>query len=266
LIDCRATLELSLSNPTTVKPPFRSVCRLLSATVFVVAACFTSGQLHAAAAGTAVIRGTVSNAATAANLGNASVHVKGTAQEVLTERDGSYVIAGLPAGTHEVVVSYVGLDAQARTVSVGPGETARLDFALTAELYKMDKFVVASEVEGNAAQLNKQKKSDVFMQSVSADMLGAIPQGNIGEFLKYIPGLLVDYGTVSDANTVSMRGQDAESTLFTFDGVVPAATGFASRAGNANDVSSRALAFRDTTIDNVESIEVFKAPPPWMAP
>jgi iron complex outermembrane recepter protein len=244
----------------------RPCMRFFGAVSFVVGYLLI-GQIATAATGaTGAIRGTVSNAATGNHLNDASVQVKGVRQEFLTERDGSYAIPGLAPGTYELTVSYTGLDPEKRTVSVGMGETARQDFALTSGIYKMDTFVVASELEGNAAQLNRQKKADVFTQAVSTDMLGVSPEGNIGEFLKYVPGLLVDYGTVSDARSVSMRGQDAESTLFTFDGMVPAATGFAPRANNANDVSSRAMDFRDMTIDNVESIEVFKAPPAWMAP
>ncbi|MGH7944638.1 MAG: TonB-dependent receptor [Opitutaceae bacterium] len=225
-----------------------------------------AAHTHAQTAPTGTIRGAVSNAATGNNLNNAGIRVQGSTQEYLTDRDGSFTVMGLAPGSYDLTVSYTGLDPQTRTVTVGPGETARQNFELTSGIYKMDTVVVASELEGNAAELNKQKKSDVFMQSVSTDMLGVSPQGNIGEFLKYIPGLLVDYGTVSDASSVTMRGQDAESTLFTFDGVVPAATGFTPRANQPGDQSSRAMNFRDMTIDNIESIEVFKAPPPWMAP
>ena len=52
------------------------------------------------------------------------------------------------------------------------------------------------------------------MTAISADTLGEVPDGNIGEFLKYVPGLLVNYSN-ADAATVSVRGQDPEATTFT---------------------------------------------------
>src|SRR6188768_3964508 len=67
---------------------------------------------RAATAPTAMIRGTVSNAATSNNLNQASVRVQGQQQEYLTERDGSYAVIGLAPGTYEITVNYVGLDAQ----------------------------------------------------------------------------------------------------------------------------------------------------------
>jgi TonB-dependent receptor len=217
----------------------------------------------ARAAGSSVIRGTVRNAATAANLGQASVRLAGRAQEILTERDGTFALGALAAGTYEITASYVGLDAQTKTVSVGAGETARQDFELTSGIYRLDAFVVAGELEGNAAEINKVKKSDVFMNAISADALGTIPAGNIGEFLKYVPGLLIDYGAFPEAENVSMRGQDADATLFTFDGLPQASAGTVPRAA---DSATTAFNFRDISIDNIEAIEVYKAPPAWMSP
>jgi TonB-dependent receptor len=130
----------------------------------------------------------------------------------------------------------------------------------------METFTVAAEVEGNAAEINKQKRADIFMESISADSLGTVPDGNIGEFLRYMPGVQINYVN-ADANTVSMRGQDADATVFTFDGQIPAASGTPPRSSSgSSDVSSRAFEFSQASINNIESIEVYKAPPPWMAP
>lgn len=224
--------------------------------------------LHAQNAGApagaaASIRGTVRNAATAANLNQASIRITNQPHEILTERDGTYLVSGLRPGTYELTVTFVGLDPQAKSLTLAAGETAVHDFDLTSSLYKMDAFVVAGEVEGNAAEINKAKKSDVFINAISADMLGTIPGGNVGEFLKYVPGLLVDYGAFPEAETVSMRGQDADATQFTFDGMPQASAG---RVPRAADESTTGMNFNDMTIDNIEAIEVFKAPPAWMSP
>jgi TonB-dependent receptor len=211
----------------------------------------------------ASIRGTVRNAATAANLNQASVRITSQPREILTERDGTFAVSGLHPGSYEITVSFVGLDSETKSVNVGAGETAALDFELTSSLYKMDAFVVSGELEGNAAEINKAKKSDFFINAVSADMLGTIPGGNVGEFLKYVPGLLVDYGAFPEAESVSMRGQDADATQFTFDGMPQASAG---RVPRAADQSTSEMNFNDMTIDNIEAIEVYKAPPAWMAP
>ena len=240
--------------------------RLLQCFVLAVAAAFGAMQLSGQTTGGGAITGTVANSATRAFLDNAEVKVAGSNVSVLTDRDGSYRIANLAPGTYSLAVSYTGLDVETRSVTVGAGQTARQDFNLTSGIYKMGEFVVAAEAEGNAAAINQQKKSDVFIQAISADTLGIVPDGNIGEFLRYVPGIQVNF-TNADASTVSMRGQDPEATLFTFDGQIPAAAGTPPRSSTgSSDASSRAFEFSSATISNIETIEVFKAPPPWMSP
>ncbi len=217
-------------------------------------------------AATGAITGTVANAGTRQFLNEAEVKVNGTNQKVLTERDGSFELRNLAPGTYTLEVSYTGLDSETRSVTVAAGKAAHEEFNLTTGIYKMAAFTVASEVEGNAAQINKQKKSDTFMTAISADTLGEVPEGNIGEFLKYVPGLQVNYVN-ADASTVSMRGQDPDATTFTVDGQIPAAAGTPPRSSTgSSDASARAFEFTQMSITNIESVEVFKAPPPWLAP
>ena len=187
-------------------------------------------------------------------------------RSTLTDREGRFTLEGVPAGAATVTVSYTGLDDSSQPVNVIAGQTVRRDVALTSAIYRLDAFVVASEIEGNAAAVNTQKKSDSFMQAISADTLGNVAEGNIGEFLRYVPGIQVNFSN-ADASTVSMRGQDPEATVFTFDGQIPAAAGTPPRSSTgSSDASSRAFEFSQATIANIETIEVFKAPPPWMSP
>jgi iron complex outermembrane recepter protein len=212
------------------------------------------------------IAGTVANSSTRQFLSSAEIKINGTSQSVLTDREGGFILPNLAPGSYRIEVSYTGLDPETRTVEVVGGQTARADFNLTSGIYKLEAFTVAAEVEGNAAAINQQKKSDFFVQAISADTLGNVSEGNIGEFLRYVPGIQVNFSN-ADASTVSMRGQDPEATLFTFDGQIPAAAGTPPRSSTgSSDASSRAFEFSQSTINNIETIEVYKAPPPWMAP
>ncbi len=234
--------------------------------VFAAAGALVLALPAAAQPATGTITGTVANSNTRQFLASAEVRIAGTNQSALTDRDGSFTLRNVAPGAVQLEVSYDGLDPEKRTVSVSAGKNSREEFNLTAGIYKLAAFTVAAEIEGNAAAVNSQKKSDVFFQAISADTLGIVPDGNIGEFLRYVPGIQVNF-TNADASTVSMRGQDPESTLFTFDGQIPAAAGTPPRSSTgSSDASSRAFEFSSATIANIETIEVFKAPPPWMSP
>ncbi len=246
-------------------PRGQPTARLLCSALFAFALAFLPLRLSAQAA-TGKITGAVSNASTRIFLDRAEIRVDGTNTSTLTDREGAYELTGLKPGNYPLVVSYAGLDSEKRSVTIAAGATSTQNFELTSGIYKLDAFTVAAEVEGNAAAVNQQKKSDVFVQAISADTLGNVAEGNIGEFLRYVPGIQVNYSN-ADASTVSMRGQDPESTVFTFDGQIPAAAGTPPRSSTgSSDASSRAFEFSQSTINNIETIEVFKAPPPWMSP
>jgi iron complex outermembrane recepter protein len=254
-------------NPTYQRLIVNAVCCFTRGLLLaVLAVTLVSPRLHAQAGANGSIGGVISNSATNQFLDRAEVKIDGTNRSALTDRDGSYRIGELAAGVYNLTVTYGGLDTDKETVTVKAGATTTRDFAMTSGIYKLEKFVVATEVEGNAAQVNKQKKADFFMTAISADSLGEVPDGNIGEFLRYVPGLQVNYVN-ADASTVSVRGQDPEATTFTIDGQIPAAAGTPPRSSTgSSDQSSRAFEFTQASITNIESVEVFKAPPPWLAP
>jgi hypothetical protein len=81
------------------------------------------------------LAGTVSNTATGNLLQGARVEVRALNLTTFSDNTGRYVLGGLPAGTHEVVVSYTGLDTQRRSVAVTPGQRVSQDFDLTTGIY-----------------------------------------------------------------------------------------------------------------------------------
>jgi len=101
--------------------------------------------------GTGSIAGAVSNQSTRLFLDRAEIKIDGTNRTVLTDRDGTYALTGLAAGTYDLVVSYTGLDTERRRVTVSAGAKAAQDFTLTSGIYKLGAFTVAAEAEGNAA-------------------------------------------------------------------------------------------------------------------
>ena len=73
-----------------------------------------------ASAGTGVISGIVTNNATGNGLIGATVEIPTLNLSVLVDRTGRYLL-NVPAGSHELVVSYTGLDSQRATVEVASG-------------------------------------------------------------------------------------------------------------------------------------------------
>ncbi|MBL9211326.1 MAG: TonB-dependent receptor [Opitutaceae bacterium] len=207
---------------------------------------------HAQATGT--ISGQVSNVATATFLEGARVQVRESGQVVFTDATGRYELT-LPAGAVTLSVSYTGLASKAVPVEVRPGASRVQNIELTSELYTMEKFSVTGEREGRAKTITLQQQALNVKNVVSADNFGNIANGNIGELLQQIPGVMGVYNG-SDPRSVMVRGIDANLNTVTMDGN--------RLAGHSSSQVNRAFEFEQVSLGSIETIEVTKAPTPDM--
>ncbi len=217
-----------------------------------------SGALRcpaAAAAGEGTVTGLVINEATGNTLSNAVVTVDATAISTVTDRDGRFVLLRVPAGPRTLRVTYPGLNPGTVTVTVSSGVTSAPPIALTSEVYKLDALVVAGVREGNSLALAAQRHAANLKTIVATDAYGNLADGNLGEFLKRVPGIGVG-DAVDEVTEVRVRGAAAEHTAVTMDGTrlpSPQAKG-----------DGREFAIDQLPADFIERIEVIKAPTPDM--
>lgn len=207
-----------------------------------------------------VIEGRVFNAATGAALGNARVLVEGTDRTAVAEADGSYRLTGVPAGAARVSVSYVGLQRQIEAVNVAAGSVAQRDFELTrsaaGETVQLSEFTVVAdrEMSAQALAMNEQRHAPNIKNVVAIDEYGDRGDENIGEFLRFLPGVaLNDSGQVP--NEVTLRGFPAQTSGITIDG----GDVMGARGGD-----TRALSLLEVPMSNISRVEVTKVPTPDM--
>jgi iron complex outermembrane receptor protein len=213
------------------------------------------------------VQGRIENAISGSALNLARVTVKGTNRETFSNEYGDYQLAGLPAGEVELTVSYTGLAAQTVKVTVAAGIATTQDFQITSarmaeagpgdDALKLDTFTVSTQRDTNAASIaaNEQRYSSNLKSVVSADAFGDVTEGNIGEFMKYLPGVSVDY-VAADVRTMSVRGFADNFTSVAVNG--------ARMASSSSGAGSRSFEFEQVSINNVSRIEISKAPTPSM--
>src|SRR5687767_5142176 len=121
----------------------RALIRLLALPVGLFALVVISPFARAADSG--AVTGAVSNTATGNMLEGARVEIPSLGVSALTDATGRYIFSNVPPGTHEVVVTYIGLDAMRGQVEVSGGRRAVRDFDLTSSIYKLEAFKVTGE-------------------------------------------------------------------------------------------------------------------------
>lgn len=248
--------------------PGLAASRFWAVAVFGLAV-LTAGLVPSAAAqdATGSVVGRVQNAVNGSALNLARITVAGTSREVFTNEYGEYRVAGLPAGEATLSFSYTGLETQSIKVNVLAGQETTQDVSLSSarvaqtlrddQTVTLDTFVVTSERETNAANIaaNEQRYSANIKNVISADAFGDVTEGNVGEFMKFLPGVSVDY-VAADVRTMSVRGFADNFTSVSVNG--------ARMASASSGASSRSFEFEQVSINNVARVEVSKAPTPSM--
>ena len=215
------------------------------------------------------IGGRVLNAANGLYLARALVSVEGTALEVLTDDFGNYLLRDVPAGPARVRVVYTGQTTLSVAVEVSPAGTTQRDLIFNESAtsssrgtVRLDRFVVAGDRFRTAQEIaiNEERFSVNIKNVVSSEAFGDIPEGNVGEFVKFLPGVEIGYGgtytSEADATGISVRGFGAEDTAIYIDGVPVA---------NASPASlSRAVGLDMLSINNASRVELIKVPTPDM--
>lgn len=194
---------------------------------------------------------------------SAEVSIEGTHLATASEDDGSYRLAGVPAGPAVLVLRYTGCETVRLPITVDGAQRLVRDLELgpplavgapaSGEAYVMERFVVSSEREGNAKAIMNQRRSLDITNSVASDIFGDIAEGNVAEFLKNIAGVELD-SVEGDIRTVRLRGLSAEYTAVTMDGVSLASAD----ANTGTSGNSRAFSFEQVSLNSMESIEISK--------
>jgi len=256
------------TNLNRLRPCWQQTAFLFATTLAVLAPTrFERAQAASPAAAstqpTGAISGRIQNLVTGQYLNNARVTVRGTDRVAFTDESGIYRLTPLPAGPLVLEVFYTGLDSQQIPLAVPPGKNLTHDINLTsvarygknAETVKLDAFVVATsrDNEGEALATNEQRFAPNIKSVISTDSFGDMAEGNVGEFLKYLPGITGDHDD-AQINTVSLRGFSTNLTVVLADGA---------QLANANfNGNSRTFQFSQLAINNVSRIEVAKVPTP----
>ena len=192
---------------------------------------------------TGAVRGTVTLVENGGPVHGAVILVIGSGALGLTDEQGAFEIPGVPAGSYEVLAQREHLTAVRQAITVSPGETALVDFALGLSPVHEDVTVTASATgtETTFEAFNAVTTLDSFD-------LARASSGSLGEALQNEPGIASrSFGPGSSRPVI--RGFDGDRVLILEDGV---------RTGDLSSQSGD----HGVTIDpnSAERIEIVRGP------
>src|SRR5439155_24973876 len=131
---------------------------------------------------------------------------------------------------------------------VSAGTTVTHDFELALagsrsevdSTIKLSEYFVSTEREGNAKVVMEQKNAMNVKSVVSSDNFADIAEGNVGEFLKFMPGVSLDY-VETDTRAARMGGMEARYGYVTLDGGTIATTSTGGFGGDTRQFEFEAV-------------------------
>ena len=179
-------------------------------------------------------------------LPGASIYIEKLHTGVTSDVNGYYTFANLTPGTYTVKVSYVGYSPVEMKITIPAGKTLEKDVVLNEGL-ELQEVVVGGAFQGQRRAINSQKNNLGITNVVSADQVGKFPDSNIGDALKRINGINVQYDQ-GEARFGQVRGTSADLSSVTINGNrLPSAEG-----------DSRAAQLDLIPTDMIQTIEVHK--------
>ncbi len=218
--------------------------------------------LSAQAGGT--ISGQVVDDVTSQPLANVQVFVAGTSLGTLTNVQGRYSLANVPAGTAELRASRLGYASLTQTVTVSAGAAAAVDFRLTTSAVALDEVVVT----GTAGAVERRANSAVVASVNASSIVETAPVSSLQDLLTArVPGMSVtaSSGSTGTAQQIRIRGASSISLsnepLLIIDGVMADSRTQSNLTGGGLSLGGQGQSrLSDINPADIESIEIVKGP------
>lgn len=146
-------------------------------------------------------------------LPGATVYVEDLHTGVTSDINGYYTLPNLKPGTYTLRISYVGYSPITKKITVTKSRVIETNFVMN-EGVELQEVQVEGAFAGQRRAMQMQKNSMGVTNVVSADQVGKFPDSNIGDALKRINGINVQYDQ-GEARFGQVRGTSADLTSVT---------------------------------------------------
>lgn len=179
-----------------------------------------SGQADAGPRESGRISGTVVRGS-GVYVGGAEVRVEGSDVVTVTDSTGRFLIREVPAGEHQLTITYFGSETRQTAVRVVAGQTAEVRIELAEGQQNGDDIVVSARqpiAETEAAAIQYKRASTQLVDVIAADSIGRFPDQNVAAAVGRLPGVAVERSQ-GEERSISLRGAPNNWTTLAFDGV-----------------------------------------------
>jgi hypothetical protein len=145
----------------------------------------------------------------------ANVFIENTQLGAATDMNGYFNINKVPAGTHKIVISYVGYDTLSQQIVIKEGQLFSQNFYLEPSSVILDEALVSAERRERTTQVRTSVTKVQPVQIKRLPSIGAEP--DIAQYLQIVPGVVF---TGDQGGQLYIRGGSPIQNLVLLDGMV----------------------------------------------
>ena len=136
----------------------------------------------------------------------------------VTDQEGRFTVANLKPGLYTVTISYVGLAPASESVTVQPGQTAKIEAVLQVPAVSEQVSVTAERLRGEAAAINEQRTAANIVQVLTSEVITSLPNTNIADAVGRLPSVSLERDE-GEGKYVQIRGTDPRLSNLTINGI-----------------------------------------------
>jgi outer membrane receptor protein involved in Fe transport len=260
--------KLQNKGTISVQPSARSPQKQLSKIVSTTVELKTNEPQLKQKSVAAIIQGKITDKNSNKPLPYATVQIKETALGEPTDLNGEYRLTNVPAGSHTLIISYIGYETETLVIEVIDGQVLVQNFKLSPTAYIGEEVIITAQREGQAAAINQQVRSNTIVNIVSAERIQELPDENAAESVSRLPGISVRRSG-GEGQRVNIRGLSPKFSAVAIDGVRIPATGQGRQvfnlyvgqgAGSSSpNVDDRSVDLSMISSEALSGIEVYKS-------
>jgi outer membrane receptor protein involved in Fe transport len=215
----------------------------------------------AAAQQPGIIQGRITSQFNGGPIADAQIGISALNLSVLSSADGSYRLAGVPAGEHVIETLRIGYSRTSRTITVTAGQVLQLDISLTEQAMELDPLVVT----GQGSEISRRRLS-TNIDVISSEAIAASSATRLDQLLQtQLPSVQVRLSSGQPGASSVTRGRGpvsvsrATTPVIYVDGVrVDNLNGQAelslNTSGNRRQ-GTQTSSIADIPLENIERIE-----------
>jgi len=147
-------------------------------------------------------------------LEGADVRLVEAGVQATTDQYGRFLLRNLAPGTYTLEVRYTGYPAETRSISVADQALDTLVIGLGGA---QEEIVVTGNRLAQRQAIQQKKVADSIIESLFATDIGKLPDANVAEAIRRLPGLSVE-NDQGEGRYVTVRGVDADLNAVTING------------------------------------------------